>query len=102
MGGKIDEVLRRMEGRKGPRLVVSVHVPSELQKALKDSNRGRVDSALHVRLEPEKHKEFLRLAKETHVSAASLVRLLVDASLTLGLPGVRSFVNRANKVRGQK
>lgn len=42
------------------------------------------------------------LAAEAELPVAELLRLLVDASLKLGLPGIRRYINEANKAEVER
>ena len=70
-----------------------------IREALIKSDRGNVSGGdvLGVRLEKGKRKALKDLAANGGVTAADLTRLLIDAALKLGVPGVEGFLEQAAK-----
>lgn len=97
---KLEQMVEARRKTRGPRLVVGIGTPIEFKKALIEGGRGKVETGIQIRLERKRRDAFNELASQAELPVAELVRLLIGASLKVGLSGVRRFVSDASEEAG--
>lgn len=87
------------------RLVIPVGRPTEIREILLKSGRGQAVNSYSVRLESGKKQKLERLAAKAGIMAPELIRLLLEAAISIDLVELTRFIKAglaARKVKIEK